>query len=108
MARKQLGMVDDALLDDVDRRALELGQTRREYVERALRWAVREKRHINAEGFELAQERTAALRPASEVSPRVAQPAGGVSPHLRLGNDSTSAQVKRHARPAVPKRAKKR
>lgn len=85
MARKQLGMVDDALLDDVDRRALELGQTRREYVERALRWAVREKRHINGEGYELAQEvaaSTAALRPASAITPSSAAKAG-VQPRPR-------------------------
>lgn len=36
MPRKQIGMVDDGLLDRVDARARELGQTRRVFVERAL------------------------------------------------------------------------
>lgn len=94
MARKQVGMVDEDLLDRADAAARALGQTRRTFHECAL------ERHI--EGVERMSE----LLESTTVSPRVAQPAGGVSPHLRVGNDSTSAQVKRRAKPAVPKRRK--
>jgi hypothetical protein len=105
MARKQLGMVDDALLDEVDCRALALGQTRRVFVERALESYIKQVDNelAGAGSGRDAVVPAAAVRPASSI----AQPTGGVSPHLRLGNDSTSAQVKRTARPAHPKRGKK-
>jgi hypothetical protein len=41
-ARRQVGEADSELLDEVDARAKELGQTRRTFVERALRWALEE------------------------------------------------------------------
>ena len=40
MTRKQVGMIDDALLARVDARAAELGQTRRVFTERALEAAL--------------------------------------------------------------------
>jgi metal-responsive CopG/Arc/MetJ family transcriptional regulator len=36
VARKQLGMVDEGLVDRVDERCQRLGQTRRTFIERAL------------------------------------------------------------------------
>lgn len=40
MARKQLGMIDDALLAQIDRAAAKAGLTRRAWVERATRAAL--------------------------------------------------------------------
>jgi hypothetical protein len=41
VARKQVGQIDEGVLDRADARAAELGQTRRVFVERALEAALR-------------------------------------------------------------------
>jgi hypothetical protein len=89
MARKQLGMVDDALLDDVDRRALGLGQTRRTFVERALERHIEyvdevSQTHRGVDATVAVAEHRAALRPASAITPSNAAKAG-VRPRPRGG-----------------------